>query len=131
MTDSLHLETVIPAATARQVYESWMDSQKHAAFTGDSAEILPEVGGSFSIAGGYISGKTLELEPYSRIVQSWRTTDFPEDAPDSRLEILLADSTEGCRLVLNQSHLPEDQVDSYQEGWVEYYFHPLLKYFSK
>jgi activator of HSP90 ATPase len=130
MTDSLHLTAFIPGATSRLIFEAWLDSQKHAAFTGDTAEIQPRIGGEFTISGGYITGKTLELEPYHRIVQSWRTTEFPDGAPDSLLEVLLTDSPEGCHLTLYQKNLPIDQVDSYKKGWEDYYFHPLLKYFS-
>lgn len=131
MTGNLHLQTIIPNASAKQVYEAWMDSKKHSAFTGDSAFIEPGINGKFAIAIGYISGTTLELEPYRRILQAWRTTEFPDDAPDSRLTILLEDKPEGCSLVLDQVDLPEDQVDSYKSGWMEYYFQPLIQYFSE
>jgi uncharacterized protein YndB with AHSA1/START domain len=131
MTDSLNLKTTIPSATSQQVYEAWMDSRKHADFTGDQADIQPEVGGSFTIGGGYITGQNLELEPYTRIVQAWRTTEFPDTAPDSWLEVTLQDTPDGCILTLNQKKLPEDQVESYRGGWQEYYFEPLQKYFSK
>ncbi|GAP21277.1 SRPBCC domain-containing protein [Leptolinea tardivitalis] len=131
MSNDLHLETTIPFASSQDVYEAWLDSGKHAAFTGDTADIHPGIGGKFSIACGYITGETLELEPYHRIVQSWRTIDFPEDAPDSILEILLRDSEKGCLLELRQTNLPGDQVDLYESGWVHYYFHPLIRYFSK
>jgi activator of HSP90 ATPase len=131
MTDSLNLKTTIPNASAREIYEAWLDSRKHADFTGDQADIQSEVGGSFTIGGGYITGQNLELTPYSRIVQSWRTTEFPDTAVDSWLEVLLEDTPEGCVLTLNQKKLPEDQVDSYKDGWQEYYFEPLQKYFEK
>ena len=130
MADSLHLETTIPA-TAKQVYEAWMDSRKHADFTGDTADIQPEVGGSFTIGSGYITGQNLELEPYQRIVQAWRTSEFPDPAPDSWLEVILQDTPNGCSLTLTQEKLPEDQVESYRRGWQEYYFEPLKEYFSK
>ncbi|MEI8132801.1 MAG: SRPBCC domain-containing protein [Leptolinea sp.] len=130
MADSLHLETTIPA-TAKQVYEAWMDSRKHADFTGDTADIQPEVGGSFTIGSGYITGQNIELEPYQRIVQDWRTTEFPDLAPDSWLEVILQDTPNGCSLTLTQEKLPEDQVESYRSGWQEYYFEPLKEYFSK
>jgi hypothetical protein len=63
MADSLHLQTKIIGPSAQQVFEAWMDSRIHAAFTGDPAEIDPEVGGSFTISGGYITRRNLELEP--------------------------------------------------------------------
>ncbi len=131
MTTSLHLKTFIPGATARQVYEAWLDSLKHADFTGNTAEIQPGIGGEFLISGGYITGKNLELEPNHRIVQSWRTTEFPENAPDSWLEVTLTESPEGCTLILNQKDLPKEQVELYKSGWQEFYFHPLIRYFSE
>jgi uncharacterized protein YndB with AHSA1/START domain len=131
MTDSLILKTTIPNATAQQVFDAWLDSRQHADFTGDQADIQPGVGGAFTIGGGYITGQNLELQPYSRIVQSWRTTEFPDSAPDSWLEVLLEESPQGCVLTLNQKKLPEDQVKSYEEGWQEYYFEPLQKYFAQ
>jgi uncharacterized protein YndB with AHSA1/START domain len=131
MADSLHLTTTISSASAQQVYEAWLDSRKHADFTGDQADIQPGVGGSFTIGGGYITGQNLELEPYKRIVQSWRTTEFPDSSPDSLLEVILEETPDGCVLSLNQKKLPEDQVESYKDGWQEYYFEPLQKYFSK
>ncbi|HEX7555830.1 MAG TPA: SRPBCC domain-containing protein [Leptolinea sp.] len=131
MNDIINLKATIPNATARQVFEAWLDSRKHADFTGDQADIQPGVGCSFTISGGYITGKNLELKPYQRIVQAWRTTEFPDDAPDSWLEVLLEDTPAGCVLTLNQKKLPEDQVESYRSGWIEYYFEPLQKYFSK
>lgn len=125
------MDTLIPNATAQQVYEAWLDSRKNADFTSDTADIQPELGGSFTIGSGYITGRNLELEPFRRIVQAWRTTEFPDSAPDSWLEVVLEDSPDGCVLTLNQKNLPEDQVDSYRGGWQEYYFEPLKDYFSK
>jgi len=131
MAGELHLQVVIPGTQPRKIYEAWLDSQMHGEFTGGPAEINPVVGGKFSIYDSYITGSTLELEPYSRIVQAWRATEFPEDAPDSRLVVTLETVPEGCRLTIDQTNLPDDQVESYKNGWMEYYFDPLRRYFSR
>jgi uncharacterized protein YndB with AHSA1/START domain len=131
MAGELHLQTIIPGVEPRKLFEAWLDSRSHGEFTGGPAEIDPVVGGKFSIYDGYITGSTLELEPYSRIVQAWRTTEFPEDAPDSRLEITLESVAGGCRITIDHFNLPEDQVESYKSGWMEYYFDPLRRYFSR
>ena len=86
MTESLQLSTILPAS-AQRVYRAWLSSEQHAGFTGGAAEIDPAVGGAFTAWDGYIQGKTLELEPFSRILQSWRTTDFPAGSADSLLEV--------------------------------------------
>ena len=80
--------------------------------------------------GWYIFGSTLELEPDQRIVQAWRTSEFPDNAPDSRLEILLEKVTEGTKVTLIHSDMPEDQIDSYRQGWEDFYFKPMKEYFK-
>src|SRR4030065_598186 len=84
MPDRFEISTILDAPPKR-VYEAWMSSEEHGAFTGDAAEIEPRVGGAHTAFSGYIAGKTLELNPHRRIVQTWRTTEFPEGSPDSRL----------------------------------------------
>jgi activator of HSP90 ATPase len=99
--------------------------------TGGSADIDPRVGGAHSAWDGYITGITLELEPDHRIVQSWRTSEFPADSPDSRLEITLETVSDGTRLTLRHSEIPTGQGASYESGWVENYFQPMAAYFSE
>jgi activator of HSP90 ATPase len=129
MKDSFKLAAIFPV-DAKTLYEGWLDSAIHGAFTGgQDAKISPKVGGKFSAWDGYIFGTTLELDPYRRIVQTWRTTEFPSNAPDSHLEILFEDNKDGTKLILNHTQLPEDQVDEYIQGWKDYYFKPMHNYY--
>ena len=129
MSEKFEISVVLPA-TPQQVYAAWLNSQAHSDFTGSVAEIEPRVGGKFSAWDGYLWGKTLELEPPRRILQSWRTSEFPEDAPDSRLELLLEAVPEGTRLTLRHSEIPAGQGDEYRQGWDDNYFQPMLIYFG-
>jgi len=129
MTESLQLSTTLPAS-AQQVYQAWLSSAEHAGFTGGAAEIDPAVGGAFTAWDGYIQGKTLELEPFSRILQSWRTTDFPAGSADSLLEVRLAEAEGGARITLVHTGTPDGQADEYRQGWEDYYFAPLKEYFQ-
>ncbi len=99
--------------------------------TGSPARIEPRVGGAFTAWDGYISGRTAALKPYTRIVQDWRTTEFPDGSADSKLELILEPVEGGTKLTLTHSNIPEGQADSYKDGWDEYYFIPMRKYFSK
>ncbi len=130
MPDSFEISTVL-TASAKQLYEAWLSSDEHGAMTGATARIDPTVGGKFSAWDGYITGTTLELEPYRRILQSWRTAEFPADAPDSRLEIMLEDTADGARFTLRHSDIPAGQGSSYESGWVDNYFEPMNDYFSE
>lgn len=129
MPDSLELTLQLPV-TPQQVFAAWLDAQSHAAFTGSPASISPEPGAAFTTWDGYISGRNLELDPPRRILQSWRTTDFPPDDPDSRLEILITARPGGSLLTLKHTDLPEGSSSEYRQGWLEYYFEPLSAYFA-
>jgi len=127
--ETLILSIVLPVSQEK-LYHAWLDSEEHTKFTASRAVIDPRVGGEFFAWDGYITGKTLELEPPSRIVQNWRTTDFTDEDPDSLLEITFETVPDGTMLTLRHSKIPESQAASYEQGWQEYYFAPMLKYFS-
>ena len=128
MTEQFTVSIRLPI-NPEQLYAAWLSSDIHAAFTGAGAQIDPVVGGAFTAWDGYISGVTLEMEPSHRIVQAWRTTEFPEGSPDSRLELLLEAVDEGVMLTLIHSGIPTGQGESYRQGWDDYYFQPLAAYF--
>jgi activator of HSP90 ATPase len=112
------------------LYRAWLDPCEHAAFTESDAEIEPVIEGSFSIWDGYITGKTVEMQPYSRIVQKWRTTEFPESNPDSTLEIKFEKKGKGTKFTLIHTEIPDGQGEMYKKGWNDYYFKPMTKYYA-
>ena len=124
------ISAVIPAS-ASKIYKAWLTSKGHTAMTGSPAKVSGKVGGKFSAWDGYIFGKTLELEPDQRIVQAWRTSEFPDDAPDSRLEVVLVEVKGGTKVTLTHSDMPKGQADSYRQGWEDFYFKPMKEYFGK
>ena len=128
-TDSITLTAVLPAAPER-VYRSWLDSAEHTAMTGGTAVIDPRVGGAHSAWDGYITGTTLGLEPGRRIVQAWRTANFPKKSADSRLEVLLEPDGDGTRLTIVHTSIPKGQGKRYKSGWPDNYFDPMRAYFS-
>jgi activator of HSP90 ATPase len=129
MKNGFTLSEII-SATPAEIYETWLSSQGHAAMTGSPAKVDGKVGGTFHAWDGYIFGTTLELTPNQRIVQAWRTSEFPEDAKDSQLEILLEGVEGGTQLTLTHRDMPEDQIESYRQGWEEFYFVPMKKHFK-
>lgn len=110
------------SAAPSQVYETWMSSTGHAEMIDDQAEIKDEVGATFSMWDGYITGKNLELDANERIVQSWRTTEFPADSEDSNLVIILLEQGSGTRIKMIHSNIPKGQGVNYKSGWKDHYF---------
>jgi len=128
--ESVRLKAVLPASADR-IYAAWLDSGGHSRMTGGKASVDPNVGGEYSAWDGYIEGKTLELEPGRRIVQSWRSSDFPLAAGDSRLEVHLLDVPGGCEITIIHNEIPEGQGAQYESGWRTHYLEPMRKYFGK
>jgi uncharacterized protein YndB with AHSA1/START domain len=130
-TDTIELSHLLPA-TPERIFAAWLDAAEHAAMTGSPATVeSAEVGGRFTAWDGYIDGSHLALEPGVRILQSWRSHDFPADALDSLLEVRLEPAPGGTRVTLRHSDLPEGQGPALLEGWVEFYFVPMGRYFGK
>jgi activator of HSP90 ATPase len=124
-------KVIIPKVSPKQVYEAYVDPKKHSEFTGSEATGKPVVGGKFTAWDGYISGKFLELEEGKRLVQEWTSTDFPEDALPSKLELTFREVPKGTEIVMVHSNVPKDQEDETAEGWTEFYWEPLKQYFKK
>lgn len=129
MAIEFEINALIPAKPG-EVYDTWLDSEGHTAMTGSPASISPIEGAQFDAWDGYIHGRNLELVPGRRIVQSWRTTDFKVDEPDSRIEITFESVGEQTKLTLRHSNLPA-HGNKYKKGWFEAYFIPIEKYFSE
>jgi uncharacterized protein YndB with AHSA1/START domain len=123
----IHQEITLPAPPER-IYDAYMDSKQHAAFTGGgAAEISKDAGGTFSCHGGVISGRNIELVPGKRIVQAWRVGNWPEGVYSIVKMELVADAG-GTKLVLDHAGFPEDQGKHLDQGWHTRYWQPLEKY---
>ena len=130
MKDSIKLSEIFPV-NAKTVFDAWLSSDQHSDFTGGEADIMPRRGTRFSLWDGYIKGTNLIIQPYGRIVQSWRTEEFPQGSADSNLEILFEKVNGGTKLTLIHTNIPEGQGKKYEKGWKDKYFKLMKKYFKK
>ena len=130
MMDSFKISTTLPAKP-KEVYDAWLNSKEHAEFTGEKAMVDPKIGGHFRVSGDYIAGKNLELKPGKLIIQAWRTTEFPDGSEDSKLELTMEEVAGGTKLTLAHSNIPAGQGARYKDGWKEFYFLPMKKYFAQ
>jgi len=130
MKGKFTISAVFPTSP-EAIFKAWLSSKEHSAMTGSAARVQNRVGGRFSAWDGYITGMTLELIPHSRIVQAWRTGEFSQNDPDSRIELSLKAVKAGTKVTLTHSEIPEGQAESYRSGWEEWYFAPMRAYFAK
>jgi uncharacterized protein YndB with AHSA1/START domain len=119
------------AATPQAVYAAWLSSAGHSAMTGATAEASNKIGADYSAWDGYIVGRNLELAPGRRIVQSWRTSEFGADDPDSTITVELTPVGTGTRLSLKHVGVPDGQTAYESEGWRKFYFEPMAAYFAR
>lgn len=129
-TVSFELSTVVEAPV-EAVFEALTDPEKHSAFTGAEATGEPVEGGVFTAWDGYIEGRYLEIEPPTRILQEWITSEWPAGSPVSLVEFRLVSAGDSTELTLIHSEVPASQAGSYKQGWVDYYWKPLRAYFEK
>ena len=123
-------QTVTFHASPHAVYELLMDSDSHAAFSGDSASISREAGGEISAYGGYITGRNLKLIPDREIVQSWRAVDWPEGY-FSTVTFVLLPIPEGTRLNFTHADLPDGTEEEFEQGWIDNYWEPMKRALAK
>jgi len=124
---SLHQEAAFKSAPAR-LYAALLSSKDFTAFSGLPATIDPAAGGAFSLFGGQIVGRNIELVPDRRIVQAWRAVaDFPAGVY-SLVKFELLPKAGGTSLVLDHTGFPPGHYDHLNAGWAPHYWAPLKKF---
>jgi uncharacterized protein YndB with AHSA1/START domain len=129
MSIMFEVSEVIPASP-EAIYDAWLNSDEHSMMTGSPAKVSAELDASFEAWDGYIQGKNLELDSPRRILQQWRTSEFEELEEDSLLEILFTSESDGTRVTIRHTELPDHGMQ-YQQGWIDSYFTPMKEYFRE
>lgn len=125
---AIHYEIDFAAPPAR-FYQAITDQKQFASFSGLPATIDPNPGGAFSMFGGLIVGRNIELVPNVRIVQAWRPTHWdPGIYSIVRFEIKPRGSE--LNLVFDHTGFPAGEYDHLDFGWHSHYWEPLKKYFA-
>lgn len=88
--------------------------------------ISRDPGGSFTIYGGHIIGRQIELVPNERIVQAWRVVDW---APGiySIAKFELVEQGSGTKIVFDHTGFPQGKGEHLAAGWKSHYWEPLEK----
>ena len=139
--DAIHQEPVFKAKP-QQVYEALTDAKQfdqvehlsaamQAKQVADKrAEIGAGEGAAFTLFGGYISGRQIELVPGKRIVQAWRTQRWNE-GDYSIVKFELVEQGSGTKILFDHLGFPGGQADHLALGWKINYWEPLEKFLAK
>ena len=119
----------IPAKPV-EIYDAFLNEHTHSEVTGAKATCDRRVGGKFTAWDGYIQGKNIKLESGQHIVQEWKTSEWPKGFSPSLLDLKLTPKGNGTIVELTQKNVPASQANSYKQGWIDFYWNPLKKYFG-
>jgi len=84
-------------------------------------------GGAFTLFGGYVTGRNLELVASSRIVQAWRAGSWDRGSFSIAKFVLVDDATGGARIIFDHTGFPDAASDELAKGWRDNYWAPLAK----
>ncbi len=137
-SEAIHQEVDF-GASCRRVYAALTTTQQFDALTrlSDAVSLLtapkaratfisPEVGGPFTLFGGYVTGWHLEMVPGERLVQAWRAGSW-RAGDYSVVKFVLVEKGTGCHLVFDHRGFPEGQGSHLAYGWRVHYWDPLAK----
>ncbi len=141
-TKDIHQLVTFNNVSPHQVYEALMDSRKHAAFTGEDAQISREIGEKSSAYGDWIEAYNIELVPDEKIVQKWRAIDWPEEhfsvvtfefSQDGAGESDQNESGDGSftTLKFTQTEVPAEFAKEIDKGWQTEYWQKMQAYFAE
>jgi activator of HSP90 ATPase len=116
------------SATARELYDIYLDPARHAAVTGFPVRISPKPGSKFTAFGGMLSGSMLFTVPGQLIVQRWRSKMFHATDLDSILVLRFIQDGNRGRIDLVHANVPKHDHAGVTTGWEKYYWKPLRTY---
>jgi activator of HSP90 ATPase len=129
MSSTIHQE-IIFKANPKQVYDALIDAHQFSTVTGGApTEINAEAGGAFSLFGGMITGRNIELIPNERIVQAWRAGNWAEGAY-SIAAFEIKEQDEETIIIFDHAAFPAGQDEHLADGWKDNYWEPLKKYLA-
>ncbi len=130
---AIHQEAIIEAAP-EEVYAVLTDGERFGTATGMPARIGGREGEAFSLFGGRVEGRSVELVPGERVVQAWRFAGAHPEPWDpgvySIVRFALAPLAEGTRFVIDHDGIPAAAEERIEIGYPTFYRDPLVRYFA-
>eukprot|EP00088_Acartia_fossae_P028466 TRINITY_DN2928_c0_g1_i12.p1 TRINITY_DN2928_c0_g1~~TRINITY_DN2928_c0_g1_i12.p1 ORF type:complete len:228 (-),score=53.37 TRINITY_DN2928_c0_g1_i12:573-1217(-) len=128
--DDLRMEESMKC-TGQELFNALTQKDMIQIFTGGPAKMADtaESGVTFEYLGGGISGKFLEVSPFTKIVQEWRLKSWPA-GHHSTVEMTLKQTKEDTKLILVQKGVPVKEMESTRQGWHRYYFEAMKRSFG-
>ena len=140
-SQSIHQEPTFQV-DRRRIYEALTDAaqfdqiirlgaaMRSGAIESKASKISSQVGGSFSLFGGYIVGRHLDLVRNRRIVQAWRVQSWGP-GEYSIVKFDLTEQGAGTKIIFDHKGFPAGLAQHLATGWKGNYWEPLEKYLAQ
>jgi activator of HSP90 ATPase len=115
-------------ATPEEVFEALVNPDIIQTWSGDEAKMGANVGDTFSLWGGQMFGKNLEVVKNKKLVQEWSYDQW--DAPST---VTFNIKAKGKNTIVDLIHedVPEKSLKTIDEGWDAYYLGAMKEMFEK
>ena len=130
MPKTILQKVVFKNTTAKAIYDLYMDAKKHSMIAGSPATITQKEGAKYSVHGGYIAGKNLQLVKDKLIVQSWRAQGWKDSDVDSTFMINLEQKGKDVVLHAVHANVPVEHSVSIAKGWQDHYWKPWKQHLA-
>jgi uncharacterized protein YndB with AHSA1/START domain len=115
--------------TPSQVFDALTNPETFQKWSGAPAKIDDQVGTEFSLFGGNIVGKNLEVIPNQKLVQDWNAAE--QGISHSKVTFTLAATGRGTNVELLHEGVPEASLETISQGWDAHYLGKIQKMFAE
>lgn len=115
-------------ATPEQVFDALVNPDTIQTWSGDEAKMGPEVGDTFTLWGGQMFGKNLEVVKNKKLVQEWC---YDQWEKPSKVTFTLKAKGKKTIVELLHEDVPEKSLTSIDEGWDAYYLGAMKDMFDE
>ncbi|MDQ6985003.1 MAG: SRPBCC domain-containing protein [Candidatus Dojkabacteria bacterium] len=115
-------------ATIDEVWDALTNPETMEDWGAGPAEMDDSEDGEFSLWGGDIWGKNIEVEANKKLVQEWYGGDWEEP---SYVTFALIEEGDLTIVELTHENVPEDEEEEFEDGWSDYYLGAIKEYLEE
>jgi uncharacterized protein YndB with AHSA1/START domain len=104
------------------VWAALTECEKIEEWGGGPCDMSPEENFEFSLWGGEIYGKNIEVVPERRLAQEWFAGNWEKP---SIVTFEVKETSRGCELHLTHKDIPDNEFSEIDSGWDKHYVGPL------
>lgn len=111
-----------------EVWKALTDPRYIESWGGGTAKMSDKTGFEFSLWGGDVHGKNIEVVPNKKLVQEWFGGNWDKA---SIATFSLSSKEDQTTIEFTHTDVPDSECKDIEQGWHDYYLGPLKEYLEK